>query len=223
MSVTVVSIPVTRTTVQTEEQTVAVTEYVDSVTVTNVAQRGLKGETGDDGLSAYQVALENGFSGTEAEWLESLVGPPGENGEVGDVAISDIDGLQAALDAKANSSHTHDYAATSHNHDGTYSPVAHNHSGVYSPVSHDHASEYSPVAHNHDAAYAALAHNHAGVYEPANANIQAHISSSHAPSDAQKNSDITKEEIESKLTGEISSHSHSSIAFSQVMARGLGC
>ena len=31
---------------------------------------------------------------------------------------------------------------------------------------------------------------------------------SHAPSDAQKNSDITKAEIESSLTGEISSHSH---------------
>lgn len=29
-----------------------------------------------------------------------------------------------------------------------------------------------------------------------------------APNDAQKNSDITKEEIEAKLTGEISSHSH---------------
>lgn len=36
----------------------------------------------------------------------------------------------------------------------------------------------------------------------------AHSQSTHAPSDAQKNSDITKEEIEAKLTGEISSHSH---------------
>lgn len=45
-------------------------------------------------------------------------------------------------------------------------------------------------------------------YEPINANIQAHISSPHAIADAQKNSDITKAEIEAKLTGEISSHSH---------------
>ena len=36
-----------------------------------------------------------------------------------------------------------------------------------------------------------------------------HSSSAHAPSNAQKNSDITKAEIEAKLTGEISSHSHS--------------
>ena len=35
-----------------------------------------------------------------------------------------------------------------------------------------------------------------------------HSTSAHAPSTAQKNSDITKEEIEAKLTGEISSHSH---------------
>ena len=35
-----------------------------------------------------------------------------------------------------------------------------------------------------------------------------HSTSAHAPSTAQKNSDITKEEIEAKLTGEISTHSH---------------
>jgi hypothetical protein len=44
--------------------------------------------------------------------------------------------------------------------------------------------------------------------EPANANIQAHVTSAHAPANAQKNSDITKEEIEAKLIGVISSHSH---------------
>jgi len=35
-----------------------------------------------------------------------------------------------------------------------------------------------------------------------------HSQSAHAPANAQKNSDITKEEIEAKLTGEIASHSH---------------
>ena len=44
--------------------------------------------------------------------------------------------------------------------------------------------------------------------EPANANIQAHVTAPHAPADAQKNSDITKAEIEAKLTGEVSTHSH---------------
>lgn len=55
---------------------------------------------------------------------------------------------------------------------------------------------------------AASSHTHTGVYEPANANLQAHVAATHAPADAQKNSDITKAEIEAKLTGAITSHSH---------------
>lgn len=61
-------------------------------------------------------------------------------------------------------------------------------------------------SHTHD--YSASNHNHSGTYEPANANIQTHVGSSHAPANAQKNSDITKAEIEAVLTGVIASHSH---------------
>lgn len=32
---------------------------------------------GIDGKSAYQIAVINGFIGTEQDWLDSLVGPPG--------------------------------------------------------------------------------------------------------------------------------------------------
>ena len=52
------------------------------------------------------------------------------------------------------------------------------------------------------------AHNHDSSYEPKNTNIQTHIGTTHAPADAQKNSDITKGEIEAKLTGEITTHTH---------------
>ena len=41
-----------------------------------------------------------------------------------------------------------------------------------------------------------------------------HATSAHAPSNAQKNSDITKAEIEAKLTGAITSHTHSYIPMS---------
>lgn len=58
--------------------------------------------------------------------------------------------------------------------------------------------------------YAAAVHVHP--YEPANANIQQHVASAHAPSNAQKNSDILKSEIEAKLTGEISTHTHAAVA-----------
>jgi len=36
-----------------------------------------------NGLSAYEVAVENGFSGTEAQWLASLKGPKGDDGNQG--------------------------------------------------------------------------------------------------------------------------------------------
>jgi hypothetical protein len=39
-----------------------------------------EGDEGDPGKSAYEIAVENGFVGTEAEWLESLQGPQGPPG-----------------------------------------------------------------------------------------------------------------------------------------------
>lgn len=45
--------------------------------------QGPAGEDGEDGLSAYEIAVKNGFAGSEAEWLASLVGPPGEDGADG--------------------------------------------------------------------------------------------------------------------------------------------
>jgi len=37
----------------------------------------------EDGKSAYEIAIENGFEGSEAEWLESLKGKDGQDGENG--------------------------------------------------------------------------------------------------------------------------------------------
>lgn len=41
------------------------------------------GEPGADGKSAYEIAVENDFSGSETEWLESLRGEPGPQGATG--------------------------------------------------------------------------------------------------------------------------------------------
>ena len=41
------------------------------------------GATGKDGRSAYEIAIENGFVGTAAEWLESLKGRDGIDGKDG--------------------------------------------------------------------------------------------------------------------------------------------
>ena len=44
---------------------------------------GMDGADGTDGKSAYNIAVDNGFVGTEAEWLESLKGEPGKDGAPG--------------------------------------------------------------------------------------------------------------------------------------------
>jgi hypothetical protein len=41
---------------------------------------GVDGTDGTDGASAYQIAVANGFTGTEQEWLDSLEGAPGARG-----------------------------------------------------------------------------------------------------------------------------------------------
>lgn len=41
------------------------------------------GGAGTAGKSAYEIAVEHGFEGTEEEWLESLKGEPGPQGPQG--------------------------------------------------------------------------------------------------------------------------------------------
>lgn len=47
------------------------------------AGTGGSGGTGADGKSAYEIAVEHGFEGTEEEWLASLKGEPGKDGAPG--------------------------------------------------------------------------------------------------------------------------------------------
>ena len=49
--------------------------------------KGETGATGAAGKSAYELAVENGFTGTEAEWLESLKGQSG-TGTAGNSVVS---------------------------------------------------------------------------------------------------------------------------------------
>ena len=56
---------------------------------------GLPGVNGSHGLSAYEIAQEAGFTGTEAEWLASLVGTPGQDGIDGDQGVPGINGRSA--------------------------------------------------------------------------------------------------------------------------------
>lgn len=58
---------------------------------------GADGKDGKDGLSAYELAVENGFTGTLAEWLVSLKGKYGENGVDGKDGVNGSDGKSAYI------------------------------------------------------------------------------------------------------------------------------
>ena len=92
-----------------------------------------------------------------------------------DHMISNVTGLQTALDGKAASSHTHSIsdvtnlqttldgkAASTHNHDSDYADINHNHDHDtdYADINHNHDSDYAALSHNHDSSYAALSHTH---------------------------------------------------------------
>lgn len=55
---------------------------------------GVDGIDGVDGKSAYEIAVDSGFVGTQAEWLLSLKGEKGDTGEQGIQGIQGIQGEQ---------------------------------------------------------------------------------------------------------------------------------
>lgn len=57
-----------------------------------VGKDGLDGTNGQNGLSAYEIAKNGGFIGTEEEWLKSLKGADGAKGEKGEQGLQGIQG-----------------------------------------------------------------------------------------------------------------------------------
>ena len=74
-------------------------EYVH---ILNLPSAGVGGGTGADGLSAYEIAKKNGFSGTESEWLASLKGEPGTQGPKGDTGAQGPQGIQGEQGPKGD-------------------------------------------------------------------------------------------------------------------------
>jgi autotransporter adhesin len=58
----------------------AVDGAIDDINERIVAVGGIQGEQGE---SAYEVAVSNGFAGTESDWLDSLQGEQGPSGATG--------------------------------------------------------------------------------------------------------------------------------------------
>lgn len=130
--------------------------------------------------------------------------------------------LNSALSGKAASSHAHgptDITGTAVvTNDARLSdartPTTHSHSPTdvtgTAVITNDARLSDARTPTAHDQAISTITNLQTTLdgKEAANANIQTHVTSAHAPSNAQKNSDITKAEIEAKLTGEISTHTH---------------
>ncbi|MFP7287989.1 hypothetical protein SFC15_17380 [Shouchella clausii] len=64
-------------------------------------EKGPKGDPGKDGIdgkSAYEIAVDNGYEGTEEEWIASLKGPKGDPGADGFPTEQQWDDLVARVD-----------------------------------------------------------------------------------------------------------------------------
>lgn len=113
----------------------------------------LSGAQGIQGLSAYQVAVQHGFEGTEAEWLISLKGEKGETGPKGEPGADGAPGAQGpkgdpgekgekgdpGSDASVTKQNVESVLTgdiTSHNHDSRY--ISKSNTSTYTPTTDYH-------------------------------------------------------------------------------------
>lgn len=67
-----------------------------------IGLKGPAGVNGSNGKSAYELAVDNGYKGTESEWLTSLVGKVGADGTKGQNGENGTNGKSAYELAKDN-------------------------------------------------------------------------------------------------------------------------
>lgn len=76
-------------------------EQIANAVENYILENPVEGEKGEDGASAYEIALENGFEGSETEWLDSLKGEKGTDGKAGaSVAIVEVN--ESTVDGGSN-------------------------------------------------------------------------------------------------------------------------
>ena len=76
--------PTATVTKNSQTGVVTITIQDKNGTTTETVEDGADGAAGADGKSAYEIAVEEGFVGTKAEWLASLKGDDGEDGAPGE-------------------------------------------------------------------------------------------------------------------------------------------
>ncbi|MCB4211206.1 collagen-like protein [Lactiplantibacillus plantarum] len=82
--------------------TITTITFDDFVAAMNKAASTIdKGDKGDDGLSAYQVAVSNGYHGSQTDWLASLKGDTGTVDNTGLISAPAFQSLQTQVDNSA--------------------------------------------------------------------------------------------------------------------------
>lgn len=79
---------------------------MDGLTLALIKALGGSGGAGAPGKSAYEIAVENGFEGTEQEWLESLAGEAAGFGAPTASATSLTSGEQPTVSVSASGPNT---------------------------------------------------------------------------------------------------------------------
>lgn len=85
-------VSVTKSEVNTSGELVITYSNGDSTNLGKIVGKdGLDGTNGQNGLSAYEIAKNGGFIGSEEDWLKSLKGEKGQNGADGKIPVKGVD------------------------------------------------------------------------------------------------------------------------------------
>ena len=183
-----------------------------------------------EGSPGTWKAIKSGVDVTSMAW-NSITGKPATftptlgvtsstafRGDYGNTAYQHSQAAHAPSNAQKNSDITKAEieakltgAVTSHNHNGSYYTKTEVDNSLAGKSDTDHAHAWGEITGKPATFTPTLGTTSSTAFRGDQGKAAYdHSQAAHAPSNAQKNSDITKAEIEAKLTGTITSHNHNS-------------
>lgn len=133
-------------------------------------------------ITAYGLAVKQGYQGSVDQWLQSLKGEKGDTGksayeyarEAGYTGDEEtfrecqlnygktayeyaVEGGFQGTSEDFRKKMAAPWAEEDHNHDGSYAPKNHDHNDSYASKNHDHNGSYAPKNHDHDGNYLKVA------------------------------------------------------------------
>ena len=185
--------------------------------------------------------IQSGVDVTSLPW-NSITGKPATfpatlgtkatdafRGDYGNTAYTHATSAHAPSDAQKNSDITKAEIEakligdiSTHNHDTRYYTETEVNTLLNGKSDSDHTHAWAAITGKPTTFPATLGTKPTDAFRGDYGNIAyTHATSAHAPANAQKNSDITKAEIEAKLTGGITSHNHDSRYYTETEVNGI--